>query len=163
MTQSDDLQATVGQVLELKEALEALPASARLSNADTEAVYALAYQMVQQARYETALRYFSLLTLYRPTDVKYLRGLALCWRMLERYDQALHVYSFLATIDPDEPRHSLDIAECLLLKRDLDEARQTVEMVIRHCQQNAAAESRVGARARALQQLTGQREGATTA
>ncbi|HZY20508.1 MAG TPA: tetratricopeptide repeat protein [Ramlibacter sp.] len=149
MTQAKN-QPAVAAVLELKDALEALPGSARLSNADVEAVYALAHQLVAQARYETAFRYFSLLTLYRPTEVRYLRGLALCHRMLERYGEAMNVYAFLATIEPHEPQHSLDIAECLLLQRDLEEARRTVELVIRYCQQGAAGGERVRKRAEAL-------------
>lgn len=156
MSATAEPQVNVGSVLELKDALEALPSSSRLSNADTEAIYALAHQLVAQARYETAFRYFSLLTLYKPTNVTYLRGLALTYRMLERYDEALNVYSFLATIDPNEPQHTLDIAECLLLRRDLDEAKQTVEMIIGYCKENSASD-KVRSRAEALHDLVAPR------
>jgi hypothetical protein len=72
--------------------------------------------------------------------------------MLERYDEALNVYSFLAVIDPLDPQHTLDIADCLMLKRDFEEAKQTVEMVIRYCQENKADE-KVRDRAEALATL----------
>ncbi len=142
----------VQSILDLKQALDALPSSSRLSQADTDAIYALAHQLVVQGRYETAYGYFSLLTLYRPTDVAYLQGLALCYRMLERYEEALNVYSFLATIDPQEVDHSIAIAECLLLQRELAEARATVELVLQFCQENPVP-ARSGARAQALREL----------
>jgi type III secretion system low calcium response chaperone LcrH/SycD len=146
-------------VLDLKEALEALPSSSRLSNADTEAIYALAHSSVAQGRYETAYRYFSLLTLYKPTNLAYLTGLARTYRLMERYDEALNVYSFLATIDPQEPEHTLAIAECLMLQRDLAEAQRTVELVIRYCKENQAPDE-VRTRAEAF---SGLMAGAATA
>jgi type III secretion system low calcium response chaperone LcrH/SycD len=161
VTQAMEVDNPVASIIDLKAGLEALPSNSRLSDADTEVVYSLAYQMVAQARYETAFRYFSLLALYRPTTVKYLQGLALCYRMLERYDEALNVYSYLAVIDPTGAQHSLDIAECLMLKRDFEEAKQTVEMVIRYCKENKAPD-KVRDRAEALSTLM-KPKGATTA
>lgn len=155
--------SAVQSVLDLKNALEALPSSHRLSQADAEAIYALAHQMVVQGRYETAYGYFSLLTLYQPTSVTYLKGLALCYRMLERYDEALNVYSFLATIDPGEMDHSIAIVECLLLKRDLEEARATVDLILQFCAENPVP-AKSGARIQALHELLGDvREGAAAA
>lgn len=139
-------------LFDLKKALEALPSSSRLSNADTDAIYALAHQMVVQGRYETAYGYFSLLVLYKPTNVSYLKGLALCYRMLERYDQALHVYSFLGAIDPQEVEHSMAIVECLLLKRDITEARNTIALILQFCAENPVPE-KSSARAQALHEL----------
>lgn len=141
--------SAVQPILDLKDALEALPSSSRLSNADTDAIYALAYQFVAHGRYESAYGYFSLLTLYKPTNVTYLQGLALCYRMLERYDEALNVYSFLATIDPDNLDHHMAIIECLLLKRDYEEAQQTVTSLLQYCKENAIT-GKVGDRAEAL-------------
>jgi tetratricopeptide (TPR) repeat protein len=145
--------SAVQSILDLKNALEALPSHSRLSNADTDAIYALAHQLVVQGRYETAYRYFSLLTLYKPTDVAYLKGLAVCYRMLERYDEALNVHSFLVTIDPENLEHSMAIVECLLLKREFDEAKQNVELVLQYCKENAASNSKAAERAQALIEL----------
>lgn len=154
--------SAVQSILDLKEALEALPSSSRLSNADTDAIYALAHQLVVQGRYETAYRYFSLLTLYKPTNVTYLQGLALCYRMLERYDEALNVYSFLATIDTENLEHSMAIVECLLLKREFDEARQNVELVLQYCKENAVAD-KSSERAQVLMELLRTPQGAAPA
>ncbi len=145
--------SNVQSVLDLKDALESLPSTSRLSNSDTEAIYALAHQLVVQGRYETAYRYFSLLTLYKPTHTAYLQGLALCYRMLERYDEALNVYSFLATVDTDNLDHSIAIVECLLLKREFDEAKHNVELVLQYCKENAAADTKAAERAQVLKDL----------
>lgn len=145
--------SNVQSILDLKDALESLPSSSRLSNSDTEAIYALGHQLVVQGRYETAYRYFSLLTLYKPTHTAYLQGLALCYRMLERYDEALNVYSFLATVDTDNLDHSIAIVECLLLKREFDEAKHNVELVLQYCKENAAADTKAAERAQVLMDL----------
>lgn len=138
-----------------KAALEALPSSQRLTDEDTEAIYGLAYRAVGQGHYESAFRYFSLLTLYRPTHPTYLGGLALCYRMLERHAEALSVYSFLAATDADgEPEHTLSIVECLLRLGAHDEARQSLTWVRQFCSANQGHEKateRAGALATLLQ------------
>lgn len=129
--------------------LEALPSSSRLDWADTEAIYTLAYQLVAQGHFDTSYRYFSLLTLFRPTEVKYLAGLALSYKMLQRYDAAVGVYSFMAVIEPAEPLHHLSIAECLLLGGDTEQARDTLALVMRFCQENNGHE-KAAERAKAI-------------
>lgn len=152
MSTPSPTSSAVQSILDLKEALEALPSSSRLSQADTEAIYALAHQLVVQGRYETAHRYFSLLTLYKPTDTTYLQGLALCYRMLERYDEALNVYSFLSVLAPENLDHGIAIAECLMLKREFHEAQDTMALVLQHCKEKAI-EDRSSIRAHALWEL----------
>jgi tetratricopeptide (TPR) repeat protein len=128
--------SNVQTVLDLKEALEALPSSERLSNADAETIYGMAYQLVEHSRFESALGYFSLLTLYKPTHPAYLQGLGTCYRALERYEEALNVFSFLAVIDPDNLDHEIAIAECLMLQKDFSEAQRTMSLLLRHFKEN---------------------------
>lgn len=156
MPQTSELDGVVKEVFDLKAALEALPSSSRLSNVDANVIYALAYNLVVQGRYEAAYRYFSLLTLYQPTNVDYLTGLAHCYRMLELFSEALNIYSFLAVIDPEQPEHTLAIAECLLLQKEVQEARDTVAMVLRYCDQHVSqpgTTDKVRSRAQAISQL----------
>lgn len=139
-----------GPVARLKAALQDLPSSQRLSPEDTEAIYGLAYHAVGQGHFDTAFRYFSVLTLYRPTEPAYLSGLALCYKMLKRHAEALSVYSFLAATDEaGEPQHTLSIVECLLLLGAYDEARATLELVQRFCEESGGHE-KAAERARAL-------------
>ena len=156
MSQTSELDVITGEMFDLKAALEALPSSSRLSKVDADVIYALAYNLVIQGRYEAAYRYFSLLTLYQPTNIDYLTGLAHSYRMRELFAEALNIYSFLAVIDPEQPEHTLAIAECLLLQKEVQEARDTVAMVLRYCDQNISqteATSKVHDRAKAISQL----------
>lgn len=148
----DSAAGALTSILELKTALEALPSSTRLSQTESDTIYALAHQMVVQGHYETAYGYFSLLVLYKPTHVSYLKGLALCYRMLERYAQALSVYSFLAVIDAQQVEHSIAIVECLLLQREVNEARATVALVQQFCDANTVP-AKTAARVQALHDL----------
>lgn len=120
--------------------LEALPSRQRLSDSDTEVIYAFGYQEAAQGRFEPAHRYFSLLTLYRPTSVKYLAGLAWSCKKLQRYAEAVGLYAFMALIEPDAPQHHLAIAECLLLQGETQQARDTLALVMRFCEKNPGHE-----------------------
>lgn len=132
--------------------LIALPSSSRLEQADTEAIYALAYQQAVHGHFDTAYRYFSLLTLYRPTELKYLGGLALSYKMLQEYENAIGVYAYMAMIEEGEPEHQLSIAECLLHQGKADDARATLALVTRFCEENSGHEN-AGERARAITAL----------
>ena len=152
MSTNAPLPADVQSVLDLKDALDALPSSERLSNADAESIYGMAYQLVDHARFESALGYFSLLTLYKPTHPTYLQGLGICYRALERYEEALNVFSFLAVIDPENLDHEIAIAECLMLQKEFAEAQRTMSLLLRHCKENKI-ETPSSARASALWEL----------
>ena len=143
--------SAVQSIFDLKEALEALPSNSRFSQAEIDTLYAMAYQLVSQGRYETASQYFALLTLYRPTNVNYLQGMALCHRQLERYAEALNLYSFLAVIDPENMDHEVAIEECLVLQSELDEARETVDRNLQ-CFHESSREDKSADRARVLQE-----------
>lgn len=141
---------TPDSVASLKAALDTLPSNQRLSQDDCKAVYGLAYHAVAQGHFETAFRYFSLLTLYRPTEPAYLSGLALSYKLLKRYAEALSVYSFLAVTDTGgEPQHTLSIVECLLLLGAYEEARNTLDLVQRFCEESGA-HAKAAERAQAL-------------
>ena len=144
--------APSGHIADLIAVLEALPSRARLSDANTEFMYAFAYQLVTQGHFDKADRYFSILTLYRPTTVKFLAGAALCHKMLKRHQAAVNVYSFMASIEPQEPEHLLCAAECLLQQGKTQQASETVALVVRFCQENPGHEQ-TALRAKAIAAL----------
>mgnify|MGYP000935145161 CR=1 FL=1 len=146
------LQALLADVEQFTDALTQRSASARLTRAQAQAVYALAYQLVAQGQFDKAYEYFALLTLYYPTDAAYLAGLALCYRMLGRYEQAINVYAFLATLQAQEPAHSVSISECLMLQGAFEQALQTLQLVLRYCREHSGFD-KVAQRAQALAQL----------
>ena len=117
-------------VARLTAELEALESSRRYSGEELETVYALAHNLYSSGRFEEALRYFAFLTLYRPTDPKYLVGLAAAQQMARRFEAAIQTYSFLTLLDPTDPQPTLRIGECLMLLGQTAEARDCFAMVV---------------------------------
>ncbi|HLU14369.1 MAG TPA: SycD/LcrH family type III secretion system chaperone [Burkholderiaceae bacterium] len=113
----------------LREQLDALPSSSRLSSEQLEVVYALAYSHVAQHQYEQAMPIFSFLCLYGPTRKHYLVGLALCLQMCQRYEEAIDIYALVLTLYPDHYDAALRIAECQLANEQLDAALITLDLL----------------------------------
>ena len=138
----------------LRQSLDALPSSTRLSRTDTEAIYAMAYNLVTQGQIEQASGYLSLLTLYAPTNTKYLSGLALTYKLLKAYDAALSVYTFAAALEPHQPQITVAIAEVQMLQGDFGGSRESLTLVVNYCADHQEAAG-IGKRARAMLDLIG--------
>ena len=138
----------------LKKGLEALPSASRLDHTVTESLYGLAYQYATQGRIEQAFDVFRLLALYAPTEVRYLRGLALSCKLLKRYEDAVGFNQFCAYLEPDQPGHALSAAECLLLMGDEAECRVMLKHVDEYCASHVGFDA-VAERARAILSLIG--------
>lgn len=133
MALSPELHTITRSVAQLRNDLAALPSSTRLSAQETESIFTLAYNLLSQGHHDKARKFFSLLTLYRPDEARYLLGLAVSYQMLQRYDEAIAAYAFASGIETGKPEHMLSIAECQLLKSDTANARFTLGLVIRFC------------------------------
>ncbi|MCY1516876.1 type III secretion low calcium response chaperone LcrH/SycD [compost metagenome] len=133
----------------LRNGLEGLPSSGRLTPEQLEVVYALAYAHAAQEQYAQALPVFAFLAQYGPTRKHYLVGLGVCLQMLGRSDEAITIYSLVLTLYPDSWHTALRVAECQLAGQQLDQARRTLELL---CTPGTPDEVRV--RAEALLQLT---------
>src|SRR5690349_8738507 len=83
--------------------LEGLDSAKRFSKDELEAVYALAHNLFSSGKFDEALKYFAFLTLYAPTDPKYLLGLAASQQMARQFEAAIQTYSFLTLLDPSDP------------------------------------------------------------
>ena len=110
--------------------LEGLDSSKRFSKDELEAVYALAHNLFSSGKVEEALKYFAVLTLYSPTDPKYLLGLAASQQMSRQYEAAIQTYSFLTLLDPSDPGPTLRIGECLMMLGQTADASDSFRMVI---------------------------------
>lgn len=117
----------------LIEQLRDLPSAQRLSLETLESVYGLAFNHYSQGQYEAALRYFGFLTVYRPTEPRFLNGLALSHQRLGNYEAAIQAYSMAAVIDPLAPQHMMGVADCQLLAGQFDAALGSLETVIHYC------------------------------
>lgn len=106
-------RSTLGQ--ELYDELQALPAKRRVSSAELERVYGLAYAYVTQGQYSQALPIFRFLMIYSPSTEHYLAGLGICLQMCEAYDEAIDIYSLLGVLSPGNLASALQVAECQLM------------------------------------------------
>ncbi|HJV80586.1 SycD/LcrH family type III secretion system chaperone [Noviherbaspirillum sp.] len=120
---------------ELIDQLRALPSARRLSPETLESVYGLGFNHYSQGQYEASLRYFGFLTVYRPTEPRFLNGLALSHQRLGNYEPAIQAYSMAAVIDPLTPQHMMGVADCQLLAGQFDAALGTLETVICYCKE----------------------------
>ena len=144
--------------------LQALDSSKRFSHDELETVYALAYNLYSTGRYDDALRYFTFLILYRPTDPKYLLGLGAAQQMGKQFEAAIQTYSFLTMLDPSDPGPTLRIGECLMLLGQAAEARDSFQMVVDMAKVSGGQHAALKARAEGLMQaLSGARATAATA
>jgi tetratricopeptide (TPR) repeat protein len=154
MNQLTQTASVSDALVEFMAGLEALPSSNKLSSQEAEGLYAFAYNAVSLGHYEEALNYFSLLTFYKPTVPRYIKGLALSYKLLERFDEALNMYTLLSLIEPADMAHTLAVAECQL-QTSATEAQQTLAWVIEACA-DGGGDERLLARAQALHKLISQ-------
>jgi len=67
---------------------------------DAQFLYRKALDLVQQERYETALRYFRQATVIAPAYAKAYSAMAACQYYLARYDDAIRLFNHAIEIDP---------------------------------------------------------------
>ena len=138
---------------QLYEGLQALPSSSRLSNAQLEVIYALAYAHVTQGQYAQALPVFSILATYGPTRRHYIAGLALCLEQCGRYEEAISMYSLLITLFPSSPEPALQVAECLLMLGRTAEAVEELDRVLLCIAESGGEHDALRPRAQVLREL----------
>lgn len=136
--------------------LQALPASSRLSDAQLEVIYALAYTHVTQGQYAQAMPIFAMLATYGSTRKHYIAGLALCLQHCGRCEEAIITYSFLITLYPDSLEAAVQSAECQLSLGRPDEAAEQLRCVLRSIGELGEGHDAVAQRARVLLGLAGQ-------
>jgi len=145
------MTTTAQAVADLKSGLENTSAAKRFSDADLEAVYALAYGVYKQGQYEKAASQFGFLTLYRPTNARFLKGLGACQFVQRAYAQAAGTYSFLVMLHPEDAEAVCLWGHALLLTGDKTRARLALARAI----ELPGASEATHARAKALLALLG--------
>lgn len=140
MTTAVEIRAPSEIIADLCAGLEAMPSANRLSDSDLDVIYALVCELVSQGHYADALRRASILALYRPGEPRYLAALAYCNQKLGRYAEAIANYAFAAHLEPGNPEHMLSIAECEILQHAFPAATESLNHVIRFCNENSGHE-----------------------
>ncbi len=124
----------------------------RIEARQLEAVYAHAFNLYGQARWNEALRIFSFLALQNHLERRFHIGKAACLQMLKRYEDALRAYGLAHVLDVSEPTVALHIAECCIALRRKEDARTALETVMVLADESPAF-APIRARAKALAAL----------
>jgi type III secretion system low calcium response chaperone LcrH/SycD len=146
------LHAMAEQTDSMLRDLAALPSNGRIPQDAFETVYAMAFNLLTQGQIEQAQRYFALLFVYAPTDVRFVLGLAIAHHSAGRVDDALSMYSLAGTLEPKNPQHLFAMAECFLERQEFEAARSLLITLTRHCAKYPEHEA-LGGRAQALLDL----------
>ncbi|MQA40733.1 tetratricopeptide repeat protein [Rugamonas aquatica] len=117
------MSASANAVAALRAGVAASAAASRYSDGELELIYGLAYRSYQQGDFAQAARYFSYLTLYRPTDERFLKGLGGSQFMGRLFSQALGSYAFLVLLDPQDAEALCMHGYSLLMLGERQQAR----------------------------------------
>lgn len=102
----------------------------QLTDKDLKGLYAYAHRFYIDGKYQDAIHFFHLLTLFDTTCQKYWMGLGASYQMLQEYREALNAYGHAALIDPKKAEASLHAAQCffyLKLKNEANSALKSAE------------------------------------
>ena len=128
---------------------EQLPAARRFTDAELEALYAVAFASYRQGRYGRAASQFGHLALYRPTSARFLKGQGASQFMAMQYAQSAATYAFLILLRADDADALCLYGHSLLMLGDKDGARRP----LRQAATLAGAPGEFRRRARALLEL----------
>lgn len=141
------------QVEALIAGMRGLESARRFSPELLDHVGDMAYNLVRQGRFDDAYRYYGFLTVYQPTETRFLVGQGICARELGRLAEARMMFDMAACLEPEEPAHTLLSAENALMMGQIDDARESLDQVVRFCAA-ATGHDAVARRAAALLELT---------
>ncbi len=135
MAQNDSSNAELEQLSqEISEALAkgemTLKEAFDMPQDKLDMMYALAYDLYQNDKYEKATKIFNVLCIYDPLKLDYWLGLGACQKMLEQYEGAIMAYHTVLSLDPSNFVSYLDMAECLFKLKQLPAAKKFVEAML---------------------------------
>ncbi|MDR0392627.1 MAG: tetratricopeptide repeat protein [Puniceicoccales bacterium] len=91
------------------------------------AMYAIAYDLYSNDKYEKAVGLFNMLCLYDPLNVDYWQGAGAAYKMLKQYDLAAAVYGTLIQLRSTQMSYYLDLAECFLQLKQVENAKNCLQ------------------------------------
>lgn len=93
-------------------------------------IYALAYTLYQNLRYEDASHYFRLLVATHPSEAKFWKGLGACAQMQKDYEEALDCYCCCAHFchqNQADPYLFVQTADCHFALKEVNEGLKALE------------------------------------
>jgi type III secretion system low calcium response chaperone LcrH/SycD len=104
-----------------------------ITQSERDALYAVAYGMYGQARYEQALPLFAHLVILDHMERRYLFALAATLQVLGRHDEALPHYIAAMVLGFDDPEPAMRTGECLSALEKFAEAQESFELALSLC------------------------------
>lgn len=83
-----------------------------LDNSEKKALYTLGYVLYSQGKYESAIPFFTILSLHNPDEERYYAALGACQKMVRAYEKSINNYAMALLLEPNHFEHILHIAEC---------------------------------------------------
>jgi type III secretion system low calcium response chaperone LcrH/SycD len=109
----------------------------QLSPDSLSLLYANAYELYRNGKYDDAKCFFRFLTLVNSFERKYWMGLGASCQMLKLYPEAIECYSAAAIQDPTDPYVHLHAADCYFHSNNLEKAKEALESAIITANENA--------------------------
>jgi type III secretion system low calcium response chaperone LcrH/SycD len=103
---------------------------ADISDEEMEAVYATAFNLVNQNKYDKAEAIFAFLCHLEPYDGRFWLGLGVCRQMLKKYEEATKAYAMAGIHDMENPVPPLRAAECFLAMGKLEDAEMGISATL---------------------------------
>jgi type III secretion system low calcium response chaperone LcrH/SycD len=85
-----------------------------ITDEETEAVYAQAFNLVNQRQYERAEKLFEMLCQLDHFEAKFWMGLGICRQQKKNFEQAVKAYAMVGMLDQENPMPALRAAECYM-------------------------------------------------
>lgn len=126
-------------------------AAYRLTTDELDELHRVAHNAYLQGRYDEAARYFWLLSMHAPTDVRYLKGLGASRFMDKAFLDAAVAYLYLVQIAPKDAEAHGMLGHAFLMLGDRTQAGEHLRQAVRL----PGSDAGVVARARALLELVG--------
>lgn len=105
----------------------------QLTPESMEAIYMVAYNLYNGAKYGEAEKVFQFLSILNHFDRRFWTGLGACRQQLKKYDEAIKAFGFLSMLDMEEPLPLMLCAKCLIAQGKTQEAIDGLTACILNC------------------------------
>ncbi len=102
----------------------------QLTPQSMEAIYMVAYNLYNAAKYGEAEKIFQLLSILNHFDKRFWIGLGACREQQKKYDNAIKAFGFVVMLDIHDPAPQLLCAKCFIAQGKTEDARGALEAVI---------------------------------
>jgi len=101
-----------------------------LNPQDLEAIYSVAFNLYNNAKFDEALKVFKFLCLHDHFSQKFWMGMAATQQMLKKYREAATSYGYAYILDSNNPRAPLHAADCFMAYGNLKDAESALNLVL---------------------------------